>query len=208
MELQELTSFEILAFGIACVAHGQQKRKYSGAPYIIHPWAVASIVKARGMRDEVVAAAFLHDVLEDTRVDEKALRAQLLNGVHYWPEQPMGPTWESKCMETFGLVRWLTDPAMKPEQGNREARIALNREHIAQAPPEAKSIKLADMIHNTQSIVRKDPDFAKVYMAEKAAALPYLREGDDELWRRAQQQVQDYQTERLDDKLEEISKRQ
>jgi hypothetical protein len=37
--------------------------------------------------------------------------------------------------------------------------------------PRAKTIKLADMIDNTFSIVERDPAFAKVYLAEKAALL-------------------------------------
>ena len=66
--------------------------------------------------------------------------------------------------------------------GNREARKKIDREHIAKASPEAKTIKLADLIHNTQSIVRHDPGFAKIYLAEKELLLKVLKEGNEEMY--------------------------
>ena len=53
------------AFEVADKAHGGQKRK-SGEPYIIHPVAVAKIVLEYGMDCQSVAAAMLHDTVEDT----------------------------------------------------------------------------------------------------------------------------------------------
>ena len=54
------------AFDFACMAHEGQKRK-SGAPFIVHPVAVAKIVAEElGLGANPVIAAFLHDVVEDT----------------------------------------------------------------------------------------------------------------------------------------------
>ncbi|TYF68814.1 guanosine polyphosphate pyrophosphohydrolase, partial [Enterobacter hormaechei] len=44
-----------------------QKRKYTGEDYIHHPVAVAEIVRNHGGTDEMVAAAMLHDTIEDTQ---------------------------------------------------------------------------------------------------------------------------------------------
>ena len=55
------------AYHLAETAHGEQKRR-SGEPYIIHPLAVAKILVELGMDSESVAAALLHDVVEDTGV--------------------------------------------------------------------------------------------------------------------------------------------
>lgn len=55
------------AYELAEQAHGGQKRK-SGEPYIIHPISVAKILVELGMDTESVAAALLHDVVEDTDV--------------------------------------------------------------------------------------------------------------------------------------------
>lgn len=55
-----------LAFDTAVDAHKEQRRK-SGEPYILHPIAVAKIVASQIGLDAVsIAAALLHDVVEDT----------------------------------------------------------------------------------------------------------------------------------------------
>ena len=60
------------------------------------------------------------------------------------------------------------------------------------ASPDAKTIKLADLISNSHSIVKDDPNFAKVYMKEKAALLEVLTEGNAELFRQASDIVASY----------------
>ena len=62
------------AFNLANEAHGDQKRK-SGEPYIIHPLAVATILfDELGMDMPSVAAALLHDVVEDTEYELKEIK--------------------------------------------------------------------------------------------------------------------------------------
>ena len=51
---------------LAAEAHEGQLRKHDGAPYITHPVAVAGLLDAAGFDDDVLAAALLHDVIEDT----------------------------------------------------------------------------------------------------------------------------------------------
>src|SRR3954463_10177143 len=53
------------AYDLAAAAHEGQHRK-SGEPYIHHPLAVARIVADLGLDDVTVAAALLHDAVEDT----------------------------------------------------------------------------------------------------------------------------------------------
>lgn len=57
------------ALEFATKAHQGQTRKGSGEPYINHPIMVAEILELAGFSDEVVAAGYLHDVVEDTFVD-------------------------------------------------------------------------------------------------------------------------------------------
>jgi hypothetical protein len=64
-------------------------------------------------------------------------------------------------------------------------RKEIDRQHSAKAPPAAKIINLADLIDNTLSIRAPDPGFWPVYRREKMALLEVLKEGDPELWRRA-----------------------
>jgi hypothetical protein len=82
------------------------------------------------------------------------------------------------------LVEQLTDVS-RPEDGNRAKRKAIDRAHTAKASPEAKTIKLADLIDNTRSIVELDPGFAKIYLVEKVLLLEVLQEGDAGLWEMA-----------------------
>lgn len=63
---------------------------------------------------------------------------------------------------------------------------------LARAPAEAQAIKVADLIHNTSSIVERDPDFARAYMREKEALLDVLVLADPTLRRRALDQVASY----------------
>jgi len=63
------------AFRIARDAHEGQTRK-SGEPYITHPVAVAQILADLGLGPKTVAAALLHDTVEDTGYSLDALRAE------------------------------------------------------------------------------------------------------------------------------------
>jgi len=142
-----------LAEIVAHTAHSAagNLRKYTDDPYIVHPREVAEIVRAHGGSDDMIAAAFLHDVVEDTHIEIEYIE------------------------EVFGtrvadLVAWLTDVSV-PEDGNRAARKALDCAHIADAPYKAQFVKCADIMSNTKSIFEHDPKFAEVYIPETRAVL-------------------------------------
>ncbi len=63
------------AYDFARDAHRNQKRA-SGEPYFIHPCAVAEILIDLGLDAETIAAALLHDVIEDTPVTEEDVRRE------------------------------------------------------------------------------------------------------------------------------------
>jgi len=149
-------------FATAAHAAVKQFRKYTGEPYIVHPTEVAAIVTTVTDNSNVVAAAFLHDVLEDTGVPEEVLRQEFGNDV-------------------TDLVVWLTNVST-PADGNRKVRKQKDLENLAKAPADAQTIKLADLIANTPSIVKYDPKFAKTYIPEKLALLDVLTRGDKYLW--------------------------
>lgn len=148
------------AWVYAMAAHAAvgQKRKYTNEPYIVHPYEVMTIVKSVPHTEDMLAAALLHDCVEDTSVT--------LTDIH----MSFGP-------EIATLVGWLTDVS-KPEDGNRAKRKAMDREHTAQAPAEAQTIKLADLISNSRSIMQHDPEFAKTYLEEKRMLLEVMTKGD------------------------------
>ena len=152
------------AMRFAANAHIEQVRKYTGEPYIVHPIAVAKIVQGVTYDDDnMIAAALLHDTVEDTGVTSEDIQYNFGDDIE-------------------SLVWWLTKPDVI---GNRAYRTHCYREHLAKATPRAKTIKLADLIHNTQSIVEHDPKFAVTYLREKDELLKVLKEGNSKLWRQA-----------------------
>lgn len=145
----------------ATAAHADQKRKYTHVPYITHPEAVAGIVASVDGTDEMIAAAYLHDVIEDTSVQI------------------------GEIMELFGpdvafMVDMLTDNN-DLTRGNRAMRKAESRNRLMFATDEIKTIKLADLIDNTASIIEHDKNFAKVYMQEVKLLLVALYGGNKTL---------------------------
>ncbi len=155
---------EYLAQGYATGAHARiaQVRKYVFDPYIVHPRNVAYLVSLVTDDQNMIAAAWLHDVLEDVA--------------------PIHPEIFTEMPEIFGediynLVVELTDTS-KPEDGNRSVRKEIDRERLSRASARAQTIKMADLIDNTKSIVDNDHKFAKVYLHEKRLLLSVLDKGD------------------------------
>jgi (p)ppGpp synthase/HD superfamily hydrolase len=137
-------------------AHEGQVRKYTGEPYINHPMAVSRYLKLwhSDSTDEMVSAAILHDTVEDTEASNFDI-------------------FTAFGSEVAILVGWLTDVSC-PKDGNRAARKLKDRVHTGSAPFEAQLIKCADLIHNSQSIIRHDESFAKVYLKEKRLTLDLM----------------------------------
>ena len=59
------SKFIMKAYNYALEKHGDQKRN-SGEPYIVHPLQVAYTLAEMGLDEQTIAAALLHDVVEDT----------------------------------------------------------------------------------------------------------------------------------------------
>jgi guanosine-3',5'-bis(diphosphate) 3'-pyrophosphohydrolase len=165
------TELETRARLFATAAHAAvgQLRKYTHEPYIVHPAEVAKIVRSVPHTDSMLAAAWLHDTVEDTGVSIELIRAEFGS-------------------EVSDLVGWLTDVS-RPDHGNRAARKAVDRAHTAAAPAEAQTVKLADLISNTRSIVAHDPKFAETYLAEKRLLLEVMTKGDPTLMKIAREQI-------------------
>lgn len=151
----------------ATSAHARigQSRKYTLQPYDAHLRAVARLVASVSGDKAMIAASWLHDTVEDTPATFEELEKEFGAEVAY-------------------LVKELTDIS-KPGDGNRAARKAIDRRHLALASPRAKTIKLADLIDNCQDICRNAPKFARVYLQEAEALMEVLREGDSTLYERA-----------------------
>lgn len=128
-------------------AHRGQTRKYTCRPYIEHPMRVAGqVMLVTGVDPDIVAAAWLHDVVEDCGVTE----AELLRAFNPVVTQ---------------LVLQGTNPS-KGAEGSRAWRKSLDRAHIAKASYWAKIIKLHDRIDNIRDMAACNDGFRKKYAEE------------------------------------------
>lgn len=146
-----------------------QRRKYVDRPYTDHLEAVADLVPSVTSDETMIAAAYLHDVVEDTPVTFDEVADHFGADVAY-------------------LVIYLT-PVSRTKDGNRATRKAIDRAQIAKGDARVHTIKLADILDNISSIVERDPKFASVYLEEKRLLLPYLKDGNSELFSRVERLI-------------------
>lgn len=137
----------------AAFAHWGHARDGSNAPYVTHPANVATTVLEHWPEapPEVIAAAWLHDTVEDTWVT--------LEDIHHL----FGPAVAS-------IVAALTKPGL--HVGNRATRTAMFAAAIALAGPTVATIKLADRLDNlSDDWSTHPPKFVRRYLRETAEAL-------------------------------------
>lgn len=158
-------SIAFKAMQFAREVHKDQRRKYTEVPYWTHLAEVAGIVGCipssytpTPPMEVMVAVAFLHDCIEDQGVSTIEL------------EKSFG-------LQVAAGVILLSDL----ETGNRAERKRLSRERLAQAPGWVQTIKCADLISNTSSIVMHDPKFSVTYLEEKRLLLDVLTKADPRL---------------------------
>lgn len=149
--------------------HKDQKRKYTNNPYFDHLAEVAGIASTVFVGSQsahiAIAVAWLHDSIEDCDQTVASLR-EALGGC-------------SDAGAVANGVFWLSDI----EGGeNRAERKAKSRARLAAAPPWVQTIKYADLISNTSSIIQHDPKFAVTYLEEKRLLLDVMRYGDARLY--------------------------
>lgn len=166
-----MTDSRTLAFDamqFAREVHAGHVRKYTGNPYTDHLAEVCGIAASSGWHnvaihpDKLMAVCWLHDCVEDQGVTRDELDRR------------------------FGAA--VTDGVMllsDLETGNRATRKKASRERLAAAPGWVQTIKVADLISNTSSIVQHDHEFAKTYLKEKRLMLEVLRWADERLLRMA-----------------------
>lgn len=125
------------ASNFAAYKHRDQQRKGADAvPYINHPIAVANLlINEAGVTDPVtLAAAVLHDTIEDTKTTAQEL------------DRAFGP-------EVAGVVVEVTDDKSLPKHERKRLQI----EHAAHISQRAQLVKLADKICNLRDMTRSPP---------------------------------------------------
>jgi Guanosine polyphosphate pyrophosphohydrolases/synthetases len=121
------------AFDVAHEAHAGQIRNGSGGmPYIDHPIAVAELLAEHGFGDEVLAAALLHDVIEESETGVGEIRARF--------GEPVA-----------SLVDALTDEeAIEPYERRKDG----HRRQVEDAGADALAIYAADKLANIRALRR------------------------------------------------------
>lgn len=132
-------------------------RKFSDLPYIVHPEAVAEIISQVTDDNDVIAAAWLHDVVEDTPKTVDDIRENFNDKI-------------ANLVDEVSKISKKTD-------GNREHRVSKDREHYSKASKWGKAIKIADAIHNLPLMIRDNPVFAPTYVEEKKLLLEVIKDG-------------------------------
>lgn len=151
-------SIILKAAALAVRAHAGQKRKYTGFPYITHPARVAGRVGILpGATEEMVAAAYLHDVLEDTTITREEIEEATNAQVGFYVD----------CMTNKSKGTGLP----------RDQRKALDRKHLSEVPAEVKLIKTLDRIDNLLEMTDSPADFKRVYAAESLLLADVLGPG-------------------------------
>jgi (p)ppGpp synthase/HD superfamily hydrolase len=151
------------AHALATAMHAGVVRMGSGEPYVEHVERVAASLAELGFPEHVIAAAYLHDVIEDTGYSEAELAKEF-------------------SPEIAALVAEVTNPVLPKEPGNRAWRKAKEVEHLAKASYFGASIKLADMLDNSSNVREVNPEFAATYLPVLAAKLAVLGHGHPELF--------------------------
>jgi (p)ppGpp synthase/HD superfamily hydrolase len=146
------------AVEFARLHHGDQRRK-TGVPYLEHLLeALQVLVEGAGIASpDVLVAAVLHDVVEDTPVTLDEVSAEF------------GP-------RVAELVGWVTIPAPGPGETKSAVRQAYLR-RLRDAPPDAVLVKLADRASNVQTLRNLPLDQQRSYYEQTVSYIVPLAAG-------------------------------
>jgi myo-inositol-1(or 4)-monophosphatase len=125
----------------AVKAHHDTERRGKGFPYIVHPMEAVEIVSTITPDQELLAAAALHDTIEDTDVTVEQIRAEfgdrIAELVHAESDQINGELFDGKNEE---------------ETWHARKQAAIDR--LAAAPHDAKIVAMGDKLSNMRAIWR------------------------------------------------------
>lgn len=118
-------------------AHAGTERRGKGFPYIVHPMEAMEIVATMTADQELLAAAALHDTVEDTDVTVEQLRAEFGDRIA-----------ELVAAESDAFVEGVS------EEDSWHARKQAAIDRLARAPHDAKMVALGDKLSNMRAIAR------------------------------------------------------
>lgn len=148
------------AIVFAVKAHAGTERRGKGFPYIVHPMEAMEIVATMTPDQELLAAAALHDTVEDTNVTIEQIKAEFGARVASLVEA------ESDVM---------VEGVREEDSWHQRKQAAIDR--LARAPREAKMVALGDKLSNMRAIAR---DYAM--QGDKLWSLFHASDPKDHEW--------------------------
>ena len=148
------------AIVFAVKAHAGTERRGKGFPYIVHPMEAMEIVATMTPDQELLAAAALHDTVEDTDVTIDQIRAEFGDRVASLVEA-----------ESDVMVEGVS------EEDSWHARKQAAMDRLANAPHDAKMVALGDKLSNMRAIAR---DYAM--QGDKLWSLFHASDPKDHEW--------------------------
>lgn len=144
--------------------HGEDKRKYGEKkPYCTHPYAVAERlqqIKTYKNNEIVIAAAYLHDIVEETNAEYEELKSlfneRIANLVNELTSDPLKYSDDEKQSKYLAKAKYLTNKINKMSE-------------------DARVIKLADREHNVSTLAVCPQSFAQRYAKETQYILNHLK---------------------------------
>lgn len=170
----ELTERQWALFDFVKQMHGEQKRKYTGAPYYTHLLSVAARVdpyRSSGYETEI---ALCHDVIEDTPCSLADLSQELIRLGYDIAEDELILAGVDDMTDKYTHEKY---PSL-----NRTQRKKLEGARIIASRPIAQTVKYADIMDNILSIAEHDPGFARVYAREVDGYLWKIDQGNPALY--------------------------
>lgn len=129
------SSILVRAIEYAGHVHRNQKRKLSDNPFIVHPLHVALVVSKYTNDINIIAAAILHDTIEDSESDERVTRDDIAQ------------TFNEQIADIVDAVTIRGVDTMESK--------ALSRAHILASSWESQLVKTADIISNMSSNITR-----------------------------------------------------
>lgn len=168
----ELNEKQIKLFEFVKQKHKDKVRKYTNEPYYNHLLSVAEIVYIH--ERDCVEIALCHDLFEDTNCTFTELHKKMVE-IGYD---------RSFAYDVCVCVTELTDVFTKENYPhlNRVKRKKKEAERLGKTKYRSQSVKYADLIDNTSSIVKHDKEFAKTYLFEKEDILYFMDNGNKALF--------------------------
>lgn len=174
---------ELIVLDFVAHWHRDQKRKYTGEPYVNHLAAVAKTVKEYTGNSLMIVAALCHDLYEDTDCSEEELKA-ILDKAGFN---------NTEIIKINNMVLDLTDEFVKEKypELNRRKRKTQEAKRLWAISPDAQNVKYADLIDNSTDLAKNDTGFGKKYLEEMNQILEFMDKGQPKLYKLALQTAEE-----------------